>query len=279
MVADLAPFLEDAYARYADPRHLPSDPLSVPWRYEDPRDRELVGFVAAGLAFGNVKAILRSVDRALAPLGDRPARALDGIDRAAAARWAEGFNHRWVFAPDLANLYVMLGGALRDAGGLEPLFAEGMAADAPDVRPGAASLVDGLRSHLDEDEASRRGTRYLLPNPTGQGAAKRLHMFLRWMVRDRDVDLGLWRSAGPRQLLIPLDTHVARISRYIGLTDRKTSGRATVQEITGRLRAIDPEDPIRFDFAISRLGILRDCPTRRAPACCGRCPLLQVCRL
>ncbi len=275
----LAPFLEQAFARYTLEEHLSADPLGAVVSYERPADREVAAFLAAGLAFGNVRSILRACERALAPLGREPATTLAALDAPAAAELARGFNHRWVFEGDLANVYVMLGVALRDVGGLEPLFARGMTDHPPDVRPGLSALTDSLAGYLSAVEAARRGTRYFLSSTRGAGAAKRLMMFARWMVRASDLDLGLWSSARPDQLLIPLDTHVARISRFIGLTERKGAGMRTVIEITERLRQVDPDDPVRFDFALSHLGILGDCPTRRDPACCATCPLLAACRL
>lgn len=257
MTEALVQRLEALYRRYVQRPWLDSDPLGRVHAYRDPRDREVAGFLAAGLAFGNVRAILASVDRALAPLGDRPARRLATLDARRAERLARGFNHRWIFAPDLANAYRMLGGALREAGGLEPLFAAGTSPGDADVRPGAVALVEGLRRQLPAERAGRRGTRYLLPAVAGEGASKRLMMYLRWMVRDRDLDLGLWRAATPAQLLMPLDVHVSRLVRELGLTRRRTVGRAMMLEVSGAFRAIDPHDPIRFDFALTRLGMLR----------------------
>ena len=277
--AKLAPFLEAAHAKYARSELITSDPLQVPYRYSRADDREIAAFVAAGLSFGSVPTILRACDRAMAPLGPRPAerlREMSGVERDEAAH---GFNHRWIFAEDLSALYAMLGGALRDHGGLEPLFAKGMSAGDEDVRSGLASLGEGLARYLSPRQAARRGTRYFISSAHGPGAAKRLHMFLRWVVRGGDVDMGLWRSATPAQLIVPLDTHVARISGYIGLTTRKTAGLRMALEITENLRRVDPADPVRFDFALSRLGILGDCPRRRCASQCACCPLFDVCRL
>ena len=192
--------------------------------------------------------------------------------RAAAA----GFNHRWIFADDLEALYQALGSALRDHGGLEPLFRRGMTAGSEDVRPGLQSLVSGLEAYLDPTQRARRGTRYFLSSPSGPGAAKRLHMFMRWMVRDVDVDLGLWRSARPSQLIIPLDTHVGQVARILRLTKRKSPGLGMALEITQNLRRIDPNDPVRFDFALSRLGILGKCPHGRVIYRCPECAPFPV---
>ncbi|MEZ4269528.1 MAG: TIGR02757 family protein [Myxococcota bacterium] len=277
MTAELAAALEAVYARYSRDALVQSDPLDLVVAYPDAADREVAGFIAAGLSFGGVGIIQASIRRALAPLGPHPAAALPELTARDAKRFAAGFNHRWVFPEDLANIYMMLGRALADAGALEPLFAAGMTESAEDVRPGAASLIRELSTRLDPGARQRRGTRTFLSDPEGQSATKRLHMYLRWMVRRRDVDLGLWCSATPSQLLMPLDTHIARIAGYLGLTTRKTAGLAMVLDITRALREVDPEDPIRFDFALCRLGILDDCPTRQDPACCARCPLQTAC--
>lgn len=282
--ARLQRFLDRIHGQYSRAEYLGTDPLSAPHRYQDPRDQEVVGFVAAGLAFGNVKAVLASVERALAPLGPRPAHTLARLDPEAARRASEGFCHRWVFAPDLAGLYRMLGAALREAGGLEPLFARGMREAggnlAPDVRPGVAALVADLRALAPQDvDLTRKGTGYFLSQADGPGAAKRLHMFLRWMVRKDAVDLGLWKSARPAQLLVPLDTHVARLGQGLGMTARRTPGLAMALDITAALRQADPEDPIKYDFALARLGILGACPMGRDRALCGSCDLYSACVL
>ena len=107
-----------------------------------------------------------------------------------------------------------------------------------------------------------------------------MNLFLRWMVRPDDgVDLGVWRHVSPSQLIIPLDTHVSRIASYLGLTQRRTVDWRMAQEVTRRLRQIDPDDPVKYDFALCRLGILDACPRRRDPIKCAGCDLLSVCTL
>jgi len=149
-----------------------------------------------------------------------------------------------------------------------------------DIRPGAAALVSGLRALAPpEVDLERRGTRYFLADVQGTGAAKRLCMFLRWMIRRDAVDLGLWRAAHPAQLIIPLDVHIARLGRRLGLTGRRTAGMAMAREITAVLRRLAPEDPVKYDFALARLGILRICPMRRDGLRCADCDLFDACRL
>lgn len=280
MARDLRSFLDAVLEQYGRAAFLHSDPVVAVHRYDDPRDQEVVAFLAASLAFGNVRSVQRSVDRALAPLGDRPAHRLARMSAGAARRAAEGFVHRWVASQDLANLFRMLGAALRRAGGLEALFAAGQGLEHPDVRPGALALVRALRRLAPEDvDCDRRGTRSFLPRVEGPGASKRLFLFLRWMVRRDEVDLGLWSTARPAQLLVPLDTHIARLGQRLGFTARRSPGIAMALEITEALRRVDPQDPVKYDFALTRLGILRQCPGRFSEEACRECGVGPVCRL
>ncbi|MEM6929588.1 MAG: DUF2400 family protein, partial [Myxococcota bacterium] len=122
-----------------------------------------------------------------------------------------------------------------------------------------------------------RGLRMFLPRPSDGSATKRWWMILRWLVRRPDgVDRGLWTSRAPSELVIPLDTHVLRIARYVGLTARKDGSLRTALEITAGLRAIDPDDPVRFDFALAHLGISGGCKGRPDPVC-RPCPLRGLC--
>jgi uncharacterized protein (TIGR02757 family) len=128
--------------------------------------------------------------------------------------------------------------------------------------------------------ARRTAVRFFLPSPVDGSACKRMNLYLRWMVRPDDgVDCGVWKGLAPRSLVIPLDTHIARISSYIGLTDRKSPGWAMALDITRQLRLLDAEDPLQYDFALCHLGIAGDCPRKRNPLKCAACPILPVCRL
>jgi uncharacterized protein (TIGR02757 family) len=277
--AALGPLLDRLVARYGGQEHLESDPLQMVYRYGDTADREIVAFIAAALSFGNVKAILGGIEAALSPLGEHPAQSLAALGEAQARGWSEGFRYRWIGPEDIAALYLCLGRALCDAGGLEPLFASGMTREASNTLGGAETLISGLRGRVPGGAESRRGVRFLLADPGGAGASKRVHMFLRWMIRAEAPDLGIWTSATPAQLVMPLDTHVGRIARYVGLTGRVPIDRRTALEVTEGLRAFAPEDPTRYDFAMARLGILGHCPHRRDVIQCANCDLVKVCRL
>lgn len=272
----LARLLSRLAAVYGADR-LASDPLSLVRRYPEARDREIAGIVVSGLAFGGVKQILRSGEAALDPLGSHPARSLrsPGIARA-----LTGFKHRWIGGADLVLLYRTLAAALTGRTSLESCFLDGLDEDAPDLRLAMARFTRRLRDLAAEEGRPTRGLAYLLPDASKGSAVKRLCLFLRWMVRPDDgVDLGVWSRIPPSLLTIPLDTHVLRIARYVGLTARKTASWTTAREITVALSELCPEDPTRYDFALAQLGISRGCLHRKDPLRCRACPLDPVCTL
>lgn len=270
---DLRERLDALVAAYG-PARLDGDPLSLARRYTDPRDREIAGLIAATLAFGSAKQIIRAAGGVLDALGPRPARAIRRSDRLARLH---GHRHRWVSGGDLALLLAAAAGVLRARGSLEAVFRDGYGEEDEDVGPALSRFVGALRERAGDGP---RGFRYLLPDPATGGAAKRLCLWLRWMVRPDDgLDLGVWSSIPASALVIPLDTHVLRIARYVGLTERRTASFATAREITRGLARLDPDDPVRYDFAIAQLGISKGCLHRRDPARCPACPLDRVCSL
>jgi len=263
-----------------------TDPVCFPRRYEDPADREVVAFLTAALAYGRVPQIKASVERLLALIGPGPAAYVRRFEPAAQRRALAGFVHRFNDGRDTGLLLSFIRQMLERSGSIEGFFLEGYAPAHDDVGPALSSFARRALA-LDCAGYYRRGSlpasagvRFFLPSPEGGSTCKRLAMFLRWMVRPDDgVDLGLWRRVSPSQLVIPLDTHVSRIASYIGLTDRRTVGWRMAVEVTRRLRALDPADPVKYDFALSRLGILDACPRRRDPVKCAGCGLRAVCAL
>ena len=234
---------------------LASDPLGL---VRSARDREGAALVAASLAFGNVRTIRRSVATAL--------RALEGDDEALA-----GFRHRWIDGDDVAALLSRIRETRKSFGGLEELF---LAGDRGDLGGALDAFLGALRG-----PAPGKGLRYLLPLPRDGSACKRPLLFLRWVVRPADgVDLGLWKRVDPGRLVVPLDTHLHRISYWLGLTDRRTPSWRTAVDVTESLRRFDPDDPVRYDFALAHLGIARDCPRKPVAVTCDRCPLKPYCR-
>lgn len=279
-------FLERIYYHYHAPSRIGSDPLAWPRAYDAPADREVAGWIAASLAYGNVRQIERSLARLFGRLGRSPARFLRDFVPGRSDRDLEDCYHRFNDARDLSAFLHLTGQALRRAGSLHEFWHEaqqGCSADAPiEVRAGrfmdALLALDGAPYFPRLSRGGRQSVLYLLPDVAGPSACKRFFLFLRWMVRPDDgVDLGLWKGVSPAELEFPVDTHILRLARYLGATVRVDAGATTRREITAFFRGFQPGDPVRYDFSLCRLGIEKICPTRAALDRCGACELRPVC--
>ncbi len=257
------------------------DPVEFPHRYSHPRDIEVAALLSASLAYGRADLFKPKVDSLLSRMGSSPATFASELTPRGSRKLLDGFVYRFNVATDLAVLLIGAGNILRELGSLEALFVAqlNIHADLHDALGGFTSAlrrvpIGAIRRELGPE----RGLDHLLPSPLGPGAAKRLNMFLRWMVRGPDrVDFGIWRSVPPSKLLIPVDTHVGRIARYLGLTRRKDLSWKTAEEITASLRRIDPLDPVRYDFALCHHGMSGACPTAPRLQSCARCGLSGAC--
>ena len=268
----------------ADPgARIAFDPIEFPRRYTHPRDIEVSGLLAACLAYGRADLFRPKVDSLLRAMGPSPAAFVQGLDVSGARRLLDGFVYRFNVGTDLAVLLLGMGRVLREQGSLEALFVEGLSASGSlhgALAHFTASLrripMEALRTALGPE----RGLHHLLPSPLGTGAAKRLNLFLRWMVRGPDgVDLGIWKNVSPAALLIPLDTHVGRIARHLRLTERRDLSWRTAEEVTAALRELDAADPVRYDFALCHYGMSGVCPAAPLAVHCERCALLPSCRV
>ncbi len=267
-------------------KHLGSDPVQFVHRYQDPVDREIVGLIASVFAYGNVKIVLRTVNNVLSYLGRAPSRTIASFDPRRDSRRLRGFYHRFNTSRDLAVLFWIIRRALEEYGSLESVLVSALSPNDTDVTGALENfsgtlLGFGHERFYPRGELKRRvGVRFFFPAPSQGSACKRLNLYLRWMVRPEDgIDCGVWMRIKPRQLVIPLDTHIARISSYIGLTDMRSPGWPMALDITRSLRKLHCDDPLRYDFALCHLGIAGDCPKKRDLQKCARCPILAICRL
>jgi uncharacterized protein (TIGR02757 family) len=258
-----------------------ADPIQIVRRFEAPDDREVVGFCAAALAFGRVTSVLQSIERLLAVIGPRPARYVRQFDPARHGRSLLPIVHRWTRGPDLTALIWVLKQMLDRAGSIEGFFLEGYDRRADDI----GEAVDSFSSRalaLDLSAAygtvpRRPGVAYFFPRPSNGSGCKRLNLFLRWMVRHDALDLGVWTRVSTRQLIVPLDTHVIRVGRCLRLTRYASPGWAMAREITATLRELDPDDPVKYDYAMCHLGMMNACGYQ-SPRADDHCPLKGACR-
>lgn len=268
---------------YASFNHVESavDPIHVVRRYTTLADREVVAFCASALAFGRVASVLGTTESLLAVLGDRPAAFVRDFDPERDGHRLRPLVHRWIRGVDMIALLWILRRMVDEAGSIERFFLDGFAVSESDVGPALSRFSARARAiDLDDiygDRSTRRWVTYFFPRPDAGSACKRLNLFLRWMVRRDAVDLGVWSGLPPSKLVIPLDTHVIRVGRCLGLTRYRSPGWGMASEITASLRRLDPEDPVRFDFSICHLGMMNACGFNQ-PQRDDQCPLRGVCR-
>jgi uncharacterized protein (TIGR02757 family) len=263
--------------------HLGRDPLEFVHLYTRADDRELVGLLASAVAYGRVDLFKPRLRQLLVRLGPEPARFARESTPAEVLAMTADFQYRMTGPADLGALLFAAGRLQRQHGSLGALARTCFDASGEHWREALDRLVATLWSFdltpfIGQPTPNRR-LAHLVASPGGQSACKRLNLYARWMVRGPDgVDAGLW-PIPPRVLVMPLDTHVHRISRFLGLTRRTDLSWRTAEEITARLRHLDPDDPVKYDFALSHLGISGECPSRRDAVKCARCPLKPVCRV
>lgn len=282
---DIAPFLESIFQRYHTPDYLGSDPLVIVRQFADRDDREVAALFAALLAYGNVKQINKSLTRLFVAMDNRPGLFIREFNMSSAREALHGFKHRFADENDILCLCYLLHQATATRT-LEEGFCLGIDPEATDLAMAAGRFFDYLQSfhypaHLSREQMlSRLSFKHLMPRADKGSACKRVHLFLRWMIRaDDGIDLGIWKSIDPALLLVPVDTHILRLSQNLGLSKRPNASLLFAREVTQHLRKVDPSDPARFDFSLCRLGILQLCPSKSDLQKCNQCELQSVCHL
>jgi len=273
----LAGVLENLYRRYNHRKFIATDPLRFVYDYRRNRDREIAAFLCACLAYGRVAHIKNSLTQLLSRMGPRPFDFAVSFDRRKARR-LDTFRHRFTSGSDIADLLLALKSAIRRHGSIEGLFSSCVRQGDPDVTAALSRFRRRLLAGRPSGNGSpvSKGLAYLVCDPAGGSACKRLNLFLRWMVRRDEVDPGLWRSVDKAQLIVPVDTHMSRLCRILRLSNRKTASLAAAVEITKNFSVIEPADPVKYDFALSRIGIVENC-TGRFREGCEACDLACYC--
>ncbi|HBS19392.1 MAG: TIGR02757 family protein [Bacteroidota bacterium] len=248
-------FLLEKAERYEVPDFIPQDPLSIPHRFTDRRDVEVASFFAASLAWGNRVSILKSLESLMERMDHAPGSFVMDHEESD-LKVFEGFVHRTFQEVDAKGFVQALAGLLRTHGSLEQAMMSGW--ETPEDPACLASALTSFHRAFMAQEGVALRTQKHVANPAKGSAAKRLNMWLRWMVRpaNRGVDLGLWKGISPSVLHIPLDVHTSNVGRKLGLLTRTANDWKAVAELTASLRAIDPVDPVRLDFALFGLGAI-----------------------
>ena len=240
---------EELYNKYNRREFIHPDPLEFLYDYEDIQDREIVGLVASSLSYGRVSHILKSVFFVLQQMQPSPTVFLKRASRDSLLYTFAGFKHRFTTEEELSSLLIGIKCVVDEYGSLFACFSAGLNDGDDTVLPAISNFVEKLK---DRDKSSYNS---LIPSPVKGSACKRLNLFLRWMVRKDDVDPGGWDMVSARKLIVPLDTHMHRICFALKFTQRKRANMRAAFDITDAFRTICPEDPVRYDFCLTRLGI------------------------
>jgi len=243
--------LESKYEQYCNPDFIALDPISIPHLFEDKQDVEISGLIAATLAWGQRPTIIRNARSAMKRMGNEPYRFIMEHSEND-LKIFDGFVHRTFNAEDMRQFVRSLKYLYSEHHSLEDVFLRG-------IRPDDINMKNAI-SHFRETFFSiehEKRTEKHISNPLKNSAAKRLNMYLRWMVRsaDKDVDFGIWNRISPALLSCPLDVHSGRNARQLGLLTRKQNDWKAVEELDISLRKFDPKDPVKYDYALFGLGV------------------------
>ena len=249
----LKDFLDQKALQYEHPFFLEEDPIQLPHRFHRKEDIEISGFLVALIAWGNRKSILKSGDRLLGLIDNAPYEYVLGHTHKE-LKTLRSFVHRTFQGDDLPFMITALRRLYEQEGGLEGFF-NGRTPQKNITLSPLQSRISELKSFVFEKPHQKRTEKHLA-DPAAGSAAKRINMFLRWMVRpsDKGVDFGLWRNIGCQELSCPLDVHTASVARKLGLIQRKQNDSRTVIELDRALSSFDPRDPVKYDFALFGLG-------------------------
>ena len=246
----LSLLLESIYKKYHIKSFIHPDPLEFLFRYERPEDREIAAIAAASLATGRVNLILKAVENVLEKIPS-PSENLKTMTDKDIISLFEGFKYRFYDSVSITEFLISVRNIIREYGSLNNLFLYSL-------EKADNCFIQALSVFADRINSNSSASYRLLPDPLKGSACKRLNLFLRWMIRRDNIDPGGWEGISPSMLIVPLDTHMMQISTILGLVSRKSADMKSAVEITENFRKYDPDDPVRFDFSLTRLGIHPD---------------------
>jgi uncharacterized protein (TIGR02757 family) len=249
--------IENIYSEYHSPHFLTMDPLLCVRKFSEPAQQEIVGLLAASLAYGRVEQIIKSVELILSEMGDNPDLMVRQTLYSQKKKAFSGFKHRFNVGDDIAVLFESIRCILDTYGSLESLFLQGLEKYGYSQKHAVEYFVKTLKNATGGGKSRSRSFEFLLPQPESGSACKRLNMYFRWMVRPDDgIDLGVWKRVSPSLLIIPVDTHIMNVAKSFTMTKRNTADWKTAEEITSVLRTIDRDDPVKYDFSLCRYGMI-----------------------
>jgi uncharacterized protein (TIGR02757 family) len=267
----LKPVLDRLYLDFDFSGTAERDPVEFPRSYPRPEDKEIAGFIASAFAYGNVNLFKPVVRKLLSKMGDSPHDFIAQFDIRKHRKLFAGIKYRFNENEDIIALFYILHGVLKKYGSLEASFRKEYHEGDTDIGNALAGLIDAMleidTGPVYSKNIKPTGLLQFIPSPRKGSACKRMNLYLRWMIRDRDIDFGIWKGIPKSKLVIPLDTHISRISKCLGFTSRKSQDWKMAVEITESLKKLDPEDPLKYDFALCHQGISKVCSAKNCATC------------
>jgi uncharacterized protein (TIGR02757 family) len=237
--------LDKLVEKYENPNFIKNDPVQFIHKYKNKKDIEIAGFIASLLAYGSRVQFIKKLDYLMENIAqNEPLNFIQNFE----SKMIGDFNYRFGKPNDFISIFEIMKTLYNTTDGLEELFADG-------YKKGKIfeTVVDYFYARANENVG--QGFYHMIPNPHNGGAMKRMCMYLRWMVRKSCVDVGIWKFMKPSELYIPLDVHVARVSRQMGLLTRNSNDFKAVIELTNKLKEFCPDDPVKYDFAMFAYGV------------------------
>ena len=247
---DLKSELDELVDKYETLDFIKNDPVGFLHNYSSKQDIEIAGLVASSLAYGKREAFIEKLKFIFSVLGKNPYLFCINLDKNYLRQIFENFKYRFNTGDDICMLLESLFCFYNEFDSFDDFLLDKLVG-----KEEKAKLAVNMISTQICGNSQSKSFKYMFPNPQTGSACKRLNLFLKWMVRKPPVDRGIWNSLEPKDLIIPLDVHVAKVSRKLGLTTRKTNDWQTAEEITAKLRCFSPDDPIRYDFALFDIGV------------------------
>lgn len=245
----------DYHYKYFDFSQISPDPLEFPHRFKNYYDVEISAFVSSVFAFGNVKQILSVLEKLHSAMKNTPHDFVMDYDYKTGLKIFKEIKHRFYTSEDIAKFFYALNRIYKTYGSLKYLFLLYYFEKDTNLKNAISFFSQHFEEIISEKGTATHGIKFMLPDPFKGSACKRMNLFLRWMVRKDEMDFGLWNEISPSQLVIPVDTHVAKICKELKLTRQKTVSWKMAEEITGRLKRFDLADPVKYDFAICHIGM------------------------
>lgn len=240
-----------------DKSQISPDPLQFLHLFNDERDIEVFGFIASIFAYGNVKQIINSLERIKTITQEKPYNYVIKFSNKDNKDF-KGLKHRFYTENDIQILFLVLSCIYHDYGSLKNLFLKFHNPSEPNLKNSisqfSSCFIKTVMKQTNQNKVSR-GIKFMFPNPEKGSACKRMNLFLRWMVRKDELDFGLWNEISTSKLIIPVDTHIAKICKSLKLTNRNNVNWKMAEEITEKLKKFDPIDPVKYDFALCHIGM------------------------